>query len=315
MFEAASESFVKAIGNETLLPITAIDRADNCMPLHVVVKKKRYWVWQSPKYQPTSFTLNEILTDKEKDLGVKTTSHELLSYSRKSIFSADGRLGIKIAKELVDVEVSGNDLVELTADLGRVDKLEAEPDDISDALQDRNMNFSHDLVEETMKDPKKVLCVVVATAITTKDSTITSDKTAGGKADINVEPELVKPDIEGNVSDKDSNNLIIPKGTAIAYVLKELLVFPDGGIKLALLDGTEGEFVSVEDCREEAKIKMNLDTPPMELFAPLISLSGSDKWDFQHSVYQIGQSESSMEGGLLFLTSPPRGPRFWSFKK
>ena len=66
MFEAASESFVKAIGSETLIPITSIDRADNCQPLHVVVKKKRYWIWQSPKYQPTAFSLQEILTESSK---------------------------------------------------------------------------------------------------------------------------------------------------------------------------------------------------------------------------------------------------------
>ena len=42
-------------------------------------------------------------------MGVKTSSHELLSYTRSSKFSASGRLGIKIAKELVDVEVSGEE--------------------------------------------------------------------------------------------------------------------------------------------------------------------------------------------------------------
>ena len=70
-------------------------------------------------------------------MGVGTSSHGFLSYSRNSKFSASGRLGIKIAKELVDVEVSGEDMVELVADLGRMDKVEAEADDISDALQVR----------------------------------------------------------------------------------------------------------------------------------------------------------------------------------
>lgn len=289
MFEAASESFVKAIGSETLIPITSIDRADNCQPLHVVVKQKRYWIWQTPKYQPTSFSLQEILTESSKDMGVGTSSHGFLSYSRNSKFSASGRLGIKIAKELVDVEVSGEDMVELVADLGRMDKVEAEADDISDALQERFVNLSHDLVEEVRRDARKCLCVVVATAVTTKDANISSIKETKGTAEVDVKP-YVHP--EANIGDKSSNKLVLPKGTAIAYSVRDLLIQPDGGVKVVLLEGEEGGFVSVEDSREESKAEMNLDLPVQELFQPLTSLEASDRRQFQYAVLQVASHAS-----------------------
>jgi len=291
MFEAASESFVKAIGSETLIPITSIDRADNCLPLHVVVKKKRYWIWQTPKYQPTSFSLQEILTESSKDMGVGTTSHELLSYTRNSKFSASGRLGIKIAKELVDVEVSGEDMVELVADLGRMDKVEAEADDLSDALQERYVNLSHDLVEETRQDPRKCLCVVLATAVTTKDANISSNKEAKGTAGVDVKP-YVHP--EANVGDSSTNKLVLPKGTAIAYSVRDLLIQPDGGVKVVLLEGEEGGFVSIEDSREQSKAEMNLDSPAHELFQPLTALEASERRQFQHAVFQVAAHASSI---------------------
>jgi len=295
MFEAASESFVKAIGSETLIPITSIDRADNCQPLHVVVKQKRYWIWQTPKYQPTSFSLQEILTESDKDMGVKTSSHELLSYTRSSKFSASGRLGIKIAKELVDVEVSGNDMVELEADLGRMDKVEAETDDISDALQARFINLSHDLVEEVRRDARKCLCVVVATAVTTKDANISSRKEAGGKVgvDVDVKP-YADPEADAKVDNESSNKLVLPKGTAIAYSVRELLVQPDGGVKVVLLEGEQGGFVSLEDSRDASKAEMNLDSPASEIFEPLTSLDNAEKRHFHHAVIQVASHGSNI---------------------
>ena len=71
------------------------------------------------------------------------------------------------------------------------------------------MNLSHDLVEETRQDPRKCLCVVLATAVTTKDANISSNKEAKGTAGVDVKP-YVHP--EANVGDSSTNKLALPKG-------------------------------------------------------------------------------------------------------
>ena len=76
-------------------------------------------------------------------------------------------------------------------------------------------------------------------------------------------------------------------GTAIAYSVRDLLIQPDGGVKVVLLEGEEGGFVSVEDSREESKAEMNLDLPVQELFQPLTSLEASDRRQFQYAVLQV----------------------------
>lgn len=62
LFECCSKQFVKDTGRSTLHPIVDLNSSPRCNILCVVVKKKSRWFWKSVKYQPTPFTLNEILT-------------------------------------------------------------------------------------------------------------------------------------------------------------------------------------------------------------------------------------------------------------
>ena len=70
MFEAAAIKFCKSVGEGTLLPAPSIDLAARCQPLQVVVKKNRKWYsWQKPSYEPSPFTLAQLLkTEDEHDI-------------------------------------------------------------------------------------------------------------------------------------------------------------------------------------------------------------------------------------------------------
>ena len=95
MFQAAVGKFVKTVGNETLLPVPDIYSADHCRPLNVVIKKSRRWFWQSCKYEPREFTIEEFLkTPKGGALQLERKTKDLVTYDRTHTFSASGRVRI-----------------------------------------------------------------------------------------------------------------------------------------------------------------------------------------------------------------------------
>lgn len=61
MFATATRNFVEEVDvGSSLIPVSS--PSDSVSVLTVVVKRKRLWFWQKPKYTPTDFTLNDILT-------------------------------------------------------------------------------------------------------------------------------------------------------------------------------------------------------------------------------------------------------------
>lgn len=65
------------------------------------------WYWQSPRYEPTPFKLNELLTDQEAlTPGVKIDARRLTNYNKTYKFTLDGKIGGQL-KMLLDAELSG----------------------------------------------------------------------------------------------------------------------------------------------------------------------------------------------------------------
>lgn len=61
MFAIATKNFVEEVDDGGLLiPVSSLN--DSIGLLTVVVKRKRFWFWQKPKYVPTDFNLNDLLT-------------------------------------------------------------------------------------------------------------------------------------------------------------------------------------------------------------------------------------------------------------
>ncbi|KAG2464937.1 GSDME protein, partial [Polypterus senegalus] len=62
MFAKATSNFVKQIDSDgDLIPVSRLNDSDKIQPASLVIKKKRFWFWQKPRYIPLSFSLNEIL--------------------------------------------------------------------------------------------------------------------------------------------------------------------------------------------------------------------------------------------------------------
>lgn len=64
MFATATRNFVEEVDPDGgLVPVSSLK--DSISVLSVVVKRKRFWLWQKPKYIPTDFQLNDLLTGDE----------------------------------------------------------------------------------------------------------------------------------------------------------------------------------------------------------------------------------------------------------
>lgn len=62
MFSKATANFVRQIDPEgSLIHVSRVNDSKKLVPMALVVKRNRIWFWQSPKYQPTDFTLSDLL--------------------------------------------------------------------------------------------------------------------------------------------------------------------------------------------------------------------------------------------------------------
>lgn len=72
MFATATRNFVEEVDRGGLLiPVSSLN--DAVAVLTVVVKRRRFWTWQKPKYVPTDFDLNDLLTG---DTPIKPGTHQ-----------------------------------------------------------------------------------------------------------------------------------------------------------------------------------------------------------------------------------------------
>jgi len=82
MFATATNNFVQEVDHGGLLiPVSSLN--DTIALLTVVVKRRRFWMWQKPRYTPTDFNFNDILTG---DTPIKPGTHQHTLYAELCVF-------------------------------------------------------------------------------------------------------------------------------------------------------------------------------------------------------------------------------------
>lgn len=62
MFSKATANFVQQVDPEgNLIHVSRVNDSKKLVPMALVVKRKRRWFWQRPKYHPTDFNLSNLL--------------------------------------------------------------------------------------------------------------------------------------------------------------------------------------------------------------------------------------------------------------
>ena len=128
MFAATAHQVVKSLGKDTLTPVRSLDRADNIAPFAIVLKERRRRLifWKRTQCLTTEFSLDNILltpfTDEERTHLLK--KWPLVTFDYETNFSLNGKFGVDLHKELLDVELDGSDSVVVKSSLGELSKEE-----------------------------------------------------------------------------------------------------------------------------------------------------------------------------------------------
>ncbi|XP_040020537.2 gasdermin Eb [Gasterosteus aculeatus] len=246
MFATATRNFVQEVDRGGLLiPVSSLN--DTIALLTVVVKRKRFWLWQKAKYIPTDFTLNDILTG---DAPIKpgVTETDFIKY--------DGTFGDNIQATVdanfnsANVSLEGKDSSKLQSSFGSLKKEELEVQKLLLDCKERILDMSHGLIQQTKEKRRRVFGIVKERILTTQPCSVIEEvqqgvQFAGGLSLCG--PRCTKVSLKENGSlSKDSNiTMEIPVLTPIAYSLIELEVKQDGRYELCLMSYTSG-FLEVD---------------------------------------------------------------------
>ncbi|KAM4581238.1 gasdermin Eb isoform 1-T2 [Odontesthes bonariensis] len=243
MFAIATKNFVEEVDKGGLL-IPASSLNDVIAVLTVVVKRKRFWFWQKPKYLPTDFNLNDILTGDTpiKPVVVET---DFIKYSGTFGDNIRGTLNVSFGNSSVNLE--GKDSSKLQSSFGSLKKEEVDVQKLLHDSKDRVLDMSHCLIEQTKEKHKRVFGIVKERILTTQPCSVIeevqqSGQCGGGLSSCGPKGRKFSLKENGSLS-KDSNiTMEIPTHATIAYGLIELEVKQDGRFELCLMLDTHGGF-------------------------------------------------------------------------
>ncbi|XP_074509971.1 gasdermin Eb [Sebastes fasciatus] len=243
MFATATRNFVEEVDHGGLLiPVSSLN--DTIALLTVVVKRKRFWVWQRPKYIPTDFNFNDILTgDTPIKPGVIET--DFIKYNGSFGDNIQGNVNANFPH--TSVSMGGKDSSKLHSFFGSLKKEEVDVQKLLRDSKDRFLDMSHGLVQQTKEKHRQVFGIVKERIVTTQPCSVIEEVQQGGQCGAGLSlcgPKSPKVSLKENGSlSKDSNvSMEIPVHTTLAYALIELEIKQDGHYELCLMSDTTGSF-------------------------------------------------------------------------
>ncbi|KAL1768228.1 non-syndromic hearing impairment protein 5 isoform X1 [Sigmodon hispidus] len=244
MFAKATRNFLKEVDDGgDLISVSHLNDSDKLQLLSLVIKKKRYWCWQRPKYQFLSVTLGDILTEGQS-LSPVFVESDFVKYESKFENHVSGSIGTVLGK--VKLNIGGKGLVEGQSSFGTLRKQEV---DLQQLIQDatgRTVNLDNPVLQQVLERRNEVLCVLTQRIVTTQKCVISEhvqmEEKCGGMVGIQTKIVQVSAMEDGTVI-KDTNVVLeIPAATAIACGVIELYVKQDGQFEFCLLQGKQGGF-------------------------------------------------------------------------
>ncbi|XP_077363025.1 gasdermin-E-like [Festucalex cinctus] len=246
MFSKATANFVRQVDPKgSLIPASGRNDSSKLLPMALVVKRKRHWFWQRPKYQPTDFKLNDLLLGSE-ELIPAVSKKDFLTYKAKYGDKITGKLDAEVGSVGMTLQALGSS--KLQSDFG---KLKKEAVVVTKLLQDsdkRLVDMEHVLVQELEKR-YDVLAVVKESILTTSTCIVTQIKKeqCAFRAMVGL---LDKLGANINFCIRENNDieadmdvtLEIPSDVVIAYSVLELKINKDGHFKICLQPGKIGGF-------------------------------------------------------------------------
>ncbi|CAN9503825.1 unnamed protein product [Ophioblennius macclurei] len=240
MFSKATANLVRQVDFEgSLIQVSRVNDSPKLVPMALVVKRNRFWFWQKPKYQPTDFTLSDLLLGDEV---ITPEISELVFLTFEGTFGNQIWGKVEAEADPIKVELEGKANNKLHTCFGQLNKEELNVKKLWKDSRDRLVDMQHVLVQQ-LKKRAEVLAVVKERIFTTSSCSITQTK----KDQCTFQGVLETP---FKFCLKDSNNievdhnvsLEIPSGTVVAYSILELEIKKDGRCTICLRPCTIGGF-------------------------------------------------------------------------
>ncbi|XP_042173076.1 gasdermin-E-like [Oncorhynchus tshawytscha] len=244
MFSTATRNFVEEIDDGSLIPVSSLIDSDKLVPLSLVVKRKRFWIWQKPKYLPTDFTLSDVLTG-DTPLTPVVVKTDFLKYQGTFGDNKSGNFESNLVA--VNLKVEGKDTSKLQSSFGSLKKEEVDVQKLLRDSKDKILDMSHCLIQQTREKSREVFAVVKERIVTTQPCSVIEEVQEGGQLGELLSfcgPKSTQVSVKENSSlHKDSNvSLEIPAHTVIAYGIIELEIKLNGHYDLCLMSDTLGGF-------------------------------------------------------------------------
>uniref|UniRef100_A0AAZ3SKF1 Non-syndromic hearing impairment protein 5 n=1 Tax=Oncorhynchus tshawytscha TaxID=74940 RepID=A0AAZ3SKF1_ONCTS len=239
MFSTATRNFVEEIDDGSLIPVSSLIDSDKLVPLSLVVKRKRFWIWQKPKYLPTDFTLSDVLTG-DTPLTPVVVKTDFLKYQGTFGDNKSGNFESNLVA--VNLKVEGKDTSKLQSSFGSLKKEEVDVQKLLRDSKDKILDMSHCLIQQTREKSREVFAVVKERIVTTQPCSVIEEVQEGGQLGELLSfcgPKSTQVSVKENSSlHKDSNvSLEIPAHTVIAYGIIELEIKLNGHYELEKLRG------------------------------------------------------------------------------
>ncbi|XP_034030880.1 gasdermin-E-like [Thalassophryne amazonica] len=242
MLSTATRNFVEEVDRGGLLvPVCSLNDTINL--LTVVVKRKRKWVWQKPRYLPTDFSLNDILKG-DPPIKPAVTETDFIKYN--GTFGGNLQASVDASFEHSTVKIQGKESSKLQSSFGSLKKQEVDVPSLLRDTNDRMLDMSHCLIQQMKEKQRQVFGVVKERIVTTQPCSVIEDMQLGGQCGggLTCGPKITKISLKENGSlNNDSNvTMEIPPHTTIAYGLVELEVKACGRFELCVMSGISGGF-------------------------------------------------------------------------
>lgn len=249
MFSKATANFVHQIDTDgSLIHVSRVNDSHKLVPTALVIKRKRPWFWQSPKYEPTDFRLGDLLLGEEA-LNTGVTQIAFLTFNGTYGYQFSGKVEAEGGPVQGSVEGSGTS--KLQAYFGQLKREGLNVNELVNSSRNRLVDMEHMLVQQLEKRAE-LLAVVKERVLTTSSCSITQTKMekCAFKGFLGMLGSYL------TVCVKDSNDiemdrdvsLEIPSGTVIAYSVMELKIKKDGHYNVSLRDGMNGGFEADSSC-------------------------------------------------------------------
>uniref|UniRef100_A0A3Q3VTS5 Gasdermin pore forming domain-containing protein n=1 Tax=Mola mola TaxID=94237 RepID=A0A3Q3VTS5_MOLML len=258
MLVTATRNFVEEVDHGGLLiPVSSLN--DTIALLSVVVKRKRLWFWQRPKYIPTDFKLNDILTG-DAPIKPAITETKFIKYNGTYGGNIQGSIDANFGPGRLQssLNLEGKDSSKLQSSFGSLKKEEVDMQQLLQDTKHRVLDMSHDLVRQTKEKPRQSFGIVKERIVTTQPCSVIEDVQLGGECGgglsflrnklFGISVSCIITNLQVLLKDnaslrKDSNvTMEIPVHTTIAYALIELEIKESGCFELCLMSYTTGGF-------------------------------------------------------------------------